>query len=166
MGTENPPAATAAPPFGKGGLGGISPSYKRPESVLVVVYTTADEILVLRRRRPPNFWQSVTGSLLWEETDPLDAARRELCEETGLSDEVEVVACGAINRFPILPPWRHRYAPDVTENVEHVFRVCLPERRPIILNPNEHDEWIWLPRAAAAAKVTSYTNQDAILALP
>ena len=139
---------------------------KRPESVLVVVYTAADEVLVLLRRHPPNFWQSVTGSLRWDETDPLAAAQRELREETGLSDAAEIVACGVINRFPILPAWRHRYAPNVAENVEHVFRVLLPERQPILLNPAEHGEYQWLPRAAAAAKVASWTNRDAILALP
>jgi dATP pyrophosphohydrolase len=79
---------------------------------------------------------------------------------------VEVVDCGATNRFPILPPWRHRYAPAVVENIEHVFRVCLPERWSITLNPAEHGEYQWLPRAAAAAKVASWTNRDAILALP
>ncbi len=160
----NPPQ----PPFAKGGRGdgGSLPRYKRPESVLVVVYTAADEVLVLLRRQPPDFWQSVTGSLRWEETDPLDAARRELREETGLSDEAEVVDCGVINRFPILPAWRQRYAPNVAENVEHVFRVLLPERRPILLNPAEHGEYQWLPRAVAAAKVASWTNRDAILNLP
>lgn len=139
---------------------------KRPESVLVVIYTAMDEVLVLRRRQPANFWQSVTGSLHWEETDPLAAARRELCEETGLGDGVEVVACGTINRFPILPPWRHRYAPDVVENIEHVFRVRLAERPPITLNPTEHSEYRWLIRAVAATQVTSYTNRNAILRLP
>ncbi len=139
---------------------------KRPESVLVVIYTAADEVLVLRRRQPADFWQSVTGSLHWEETDPLAAARRELREETGLGDNVEVVACGTINRFPILPPWRHRYAPDAVENVEHVFRVRLSERPPITLNPAEHSEYRWLVRAVAATQVTSYTNREAILRLP
>jgi len=123
-------------------------------------------VLVLRRRQPANFWQSVTGSLHWEETDPLAAARRELREETGLGDGVEVVACGTINRFPILPPWRHRYAPDVVENIEHVFRVRLAERPPITLNPTEHSEYRWLIRAVAATQVTSYTNRNAILRLP
>lgn len=139
---------------------------KRPESVLVVIYTAMDEVLVLRRRQPADFWQSVTGSLRWEETDPLAAARRELREETGLGDGVEVVDCDTVNRFPILPPWRHRYAPDAVENVEHVFRVRLSERPLITLNPAEHSEYRWLVRAVAATQVTSYTNRDAILRLP
>lgn len=145
---------------------GDSPRYKRPESVLVVVHTVADEILVLRRRQPSDFWQSVTGSLRWEETNPLDAAWRELREETGLGAAVDLIACDATHRFPILPPWRQRYAPEVTENLEHVFRACLPERRPIVLNPAEHSEYAWLPRAMAAARVASWSNRDAILALP
>lgn len=133
---------------------------------MVVVYTMADEVLVLRRYQPLDFWQSVTGSLRWEETDPLETAWRELGEETGLGAGLEIVACNVINRFPILPPWRHRYAPDATENLEHVFRVCLPDCRSIVLSPTEHDQYAWLPRRAAADQVTSWTNRDAILALP
>ena len=134
--------------------------------MLVLVHTSADEVLLMERTAPRGFWQSVTGSLRWNETDPRDAARRELWEETGLGDAVDVVTCGVTNRYPILPAWRHRYAPNVVENVEHVFRVLLPERRPILLNPAEHGEYQWLPRAAAAAKVASWTNRDAILSLP
>ncbi len=140
-------------------------NWKRPESVLVVVYTAADEVLVMRRCQPPDFWQSVTGSLEWTETDPLDAAQRELQEETGLSG-IEIIACDVINRFPILPAWRHRYPPEVVENVERVFRVWLPDRQPIRLNPGEHDQYEWLPRVLAAVQVSSWTNRDAILSLP
>ncbi|MCW8948496.1 MAG: NUDIX domain-containing protein, partial [Sedimenticola sp.] len=41
--------------------------YKRPESVLVVIYTDQGEVLMLNRTRPKGFWQSVTGSLKWGE---------------------------------------------------------------------------------------------------
>ncbi len=149
-----------------GGRGaGQAMRYKRPESVLVVIYTALGEVLVLRRCQPAEFWQSVTGSLRWEETEPLAAARRELYEETGLGDDLAIQTCNVINRFPILPPWQSRYAPDATENVEHVFRVQLACRQPIVLNPAEHNEYQWLPHAAAAAKVTSYINRNAILHL-
>ncbi|MBE2293541.1 MAG: dihydroneopterin triphosphate diphosphatase [Phycisphaerales bacterium] len=141
-------------------------TYKRPESVLVVIYTAADEVLILRRRQPSDFWQSVTGSLRWDEIEPLDAARRELHEETGLGADVEILPCAQVNRFPILPPWKHRYAPDVVENIEHVFRARLPERRSITLHSAEHSEYCWLPRTVAATRVSSYTNRDAILQLP
>ncbi|HXK57741.1 MAG TPA: dihydroneopterin triphosphate diphosphatase, partial [Gammaproteobacteria bacterium] len=35
--------------------------YKRPESILLVVYTQTAEVLMLKRTRPAQFWQSVTG---------------------------------------------------------------------------------------------------------
>ena len=57
--------------------------FRRPESVLVVIYTVRFECLLLERVSPRGFWQSVTGTLHWRET-PADAAAREVREETGL----------------------------------------------------------------------------------
>jgi dATP pyrophosphohydrolase len=137
------------------------PQYKRPESVLVIVYTTAGEVLMLRRVEPPDFWQSVTGSLRWGET-PAAAARRELREETGI--DREPFDCRTSNRFPILPAWRRRYAPDVTTNLEHVFRVECPVRPTVTLNPQEHDSYRWLPCVEEAVMLAaSWTNRDALL---
>jgi dATP pyrophosphohydrolase len=134
--------------------------YKRPESVLVIVCTMQGEALMLRRVDPSDFWQSVTGALCWGETATA-AAKRELGEETGL--DLEPVDCHAAQRFPMLPAWRARYAPDVATNLEHVFRVICPQRSAVTLNPREHSEYRWLPRESAAALASSWTNREALL---
>lgn len=139
--------------------------YKRPESVLVVVYTGAGEVLMLRRTVPEGFWQSVTGSLEWGEA-PRHAAERELYEETGLRSGGRLIDCNTRVRFPIVLAWRSRYAPRVRCNLEHWFRLQLPNRRLIRLDPREHREYRWLPKLRAARLASSWTNRDAILQLP
>lgn len=134
--------------------------YKRPESVLVLAYTRTGEVLLLRRREPADFWQSVTGSLEWGES-PAEAARRELAEESGLSAG-GLSAAGVTRRFPIVPPWRERYAPETDHNTEHWFLLELPAPVPVRLSPREHTEYAWLPAAEAAARVGSWTNREAI----
>ena len=137
--------------------------YKRPESVLVVIYTAVAEVLLMQRCDVPSFWQSVTGSLHENEL-PLDAAKREVWEETGLVITNEhLYNCQHQNRFEIKYPWKARYAPDVTYNTEHVFTLALPTHQPIKLNPTEHSNYCWLPHAKALKRATSYTNRDAIL---
>ena len=136
--------------------------FKRPESVLVVIYTKNAQVLMLERRYPRGFWQSVTGSLLEGEL-AIDAAHRELKEETGLSGEV--VATGIENTFPIAAEWRDRYAPEVAENHETVFSLQVAHAGEAHLNPDEHFAQCWLPRKQAAEKASSWTNRDAILAL-
>ena len=138
--------------------------YKRPESVLVVIHTARGEVLRLLRREPPGFWQSVTGSLVPGEST-LKAALREVREETGLDAGAGLTDSGIINRYPIHPAWRERYAPSVRENTEYVFSLLLPETADIHLSPAEHIEYRWLPREQAADLAASSTDRAAILAL-
>ena len=137
--------------------------YKIPVSVLVVVYTAAREVLLLERSQRPGFWQSVTGSR--ERADePLEAAAaRELREETAIE-----AASGRLERWPvantfeIYAHWRHRFAPGVTRNTEHVFGMALARRLPVELSPEEHVAFVWLPWRVAAQKCFSWSNRDAI----
>ncbi len=135
--------------------------YKRPESVLVVIHTTAGEVLLLERRHPAGYWQSVTGSLRWGETAAA-AAVREVREETGLAVDACLIDCGYRNRFLIEPPWRERYAPDQTSNLEHVFRVEYTHRPAIRRNLSEHVRHGWWPAREARARAQSRTNREAI----
>ena len=59
---------------------------KIPISVLIIVYTKNKNILLLNKKGKDSMWQSITGSLQINEK-PLDAAKRELFEETGIKVE-------------------------------------------------------------------------------
>ncbi len=139
---------------------GSVPVFKRPESVLVVVYTRAGEALLMERREPPGWWQSVTGSLEPDEM-PWQAAVRELREETGLAAD-GLLDLGINQRFTIAPAWRARFAPDVTENLEHAFALRVAAPVEIALDPAEHLRYEWLPLPAAAERASSHTNRAAI----
>ena len=134
--------------------------YKRPESVLIIVYTPDLQCLMLERVEPRGFWQSVTGSLRWDET-PLQAAARELREETGL-ESVGLVDAGIERTFTIMPAWRRRFGPGVAENLEHWFYLVLPEPRDIALSDNEHRAYRWLDLEAAIELASSWTNKEAL----
>lgn len=140
--------------------------YKIPVSVLVVVHTPELKVLLLERADRPGFWQSVTGSR-HEGESLVETAVRELREETGLEAENYVLTdWHKQNRFEIYESWRSRYAPGVTHNLEHVFGVEVPHVLPVKLEPREHLRYEWLAWEAAAQKVFSWTNADAIRELP
>lgn len=140
--------------------------YKQPISTLVVIYTVALEVLLLERADHPGYWQSVTGSRDDDE-DMAQTAAREALEETGLQAErYKLIDWHFQNIYEIYPHWRHRYAPGVTENTEHVFGLELPERQPVILSPREHINYLWLPWREAAEKCFSPSNRAMILQLP
>lgn len=136
--------------------------WKQPVSVLVVIHTADGRALLLERADRPGYWQSVTGSREGDEA-LIDTARREVFEETGLVAEPPALSdWGIDNRYEIYPHWRHRYAPGVTHNHEHVFGLVVPDTVPVRLAPREHLQWRWLPWREAAGLVFSPSNAEAL----
>jgi dATP pyrophosphohydrolase len=139
---------------------------KLPVSVLVVVHTEALEVLLLERASHPGYWQSVTGSLDRPD-EPLErAAAREVLEETGIdAAQGRLERWPVASRFEIYAAWRHRFAPGVTHNTEHLFTLALRRRAPVRIAPAEHISFAWLPWREAALRCFSWSNRDAILML-
>jgi dATP pyrophosphohydrolase len=141
-------------------------TYKVPISVLIVVHTADLHVLMLERADRPGFWQSVTGSQHDGETLE-ETAIRELKEETGIdATRYGLLNWDIQNRYEIYLHWRHRYAPGVTHNTEHVFSVQVPALVEVTIAPREHLAYAWLPWTAAAERAFSYTNAAAIRQLP
>jgi len=116
----------------------------------------------MERADKAGYWQSVTGSLEQGET-PIQAAIREVQEETGLdATYYDFQDWQVSNIYEIYPHWRHRYAPDVSHNTEHLFGLELPSQLPIKLAPDEHLRYEWVDWREAAKRVFSWTNVDAL----
>ena len=142
-------------------------AFKIPESVLVVIHTPRREVRLIERAGNPGFWQSVTGSKDAVDEPLLETAMREVLEETGITAaDAQFRDWGLSNVSEIYPVWRHRYAPGVTHNTEHVFSLCLPQACDVVLNAREHTAWQWLPHHAAADLCFSPSNAEAVLLLP
>jgi dATP pyrophosphohydrolase len=142
---------------------------KIPISVLVVIYKSNRDVLLIERADRIGFWQSVTGSLDALDEDLALAATREVFEETGIVvDQLPANALQNMHQqieYEIYPEWRFRYAPGVTRNIEHWFALQVPEGTEVKLAPREHVAYEWLPYEEAAKKCFSRSNGEAILKL-
>ena len=125
-----------------------------------MIYTAGGEFLLLERRKPPGFWQSVTGSLEWGETADA-AARRELIEETGITQ-------GFLRNlqwtqvYEILPSFGKKYAPGITRNLEHAFALKLMQRVPVTLE-RARARAVSLAGAAEAIELASSSTNRAVI---
>jgi dihydroneopterin triphosphate diphosphatase len=147
-------------------------AYKIPQSVLVVIHTPALDVLLIQRTDAPDFWQSVTGSKDHLRESYRTTAAREVREETGIDCHTGSPLAAQLrdwqleNVYEIYPRWRHRYAPGITRNTEHLFGLTVPADTAVSLNPREHHAWRWLPWREAAEACFSPSNAEAILMLP
>ncbi|MEN9537828.1 MAG: hypothetical protein RLZZ126_63 [Pseudomonadota bacterium] len=154
----------------------MSGRFKIPQSVLVVIHTSALDVLLLRRVDTWGMnavvWQSVTGSKDHPDEAFEHTAVREVLEETGFDCAPSTLLSGHLqdwrleNVYDIYPGGLKRYAPGVTRNQEHLFSLCLPDRADPRLSAREHDAFVWLPWQQAAEQCFSASNAEAILMLP
>jgi dATP pyrophosphohydrolase len=140
-----------------------SVDFKTPISVLVLIHTADLKVLLIERADKAGFWQSVTGSIETEDADLSATAIREVFEETGLiASQYKLEDWQFAQTYEIYEHWRYRYAPGVTQNVEHVFGLELPSIVNVKLAPNEHVAYEWVDWREAAKRVFSWTNVEAL----
>ena len=115
----------------------------RGDQEIVVVVRRGPELLVMRRAPERlGYWSLVSGGLEAEET-PLEAAQRELFEETKLEAKVRPLSIALSYSLLEDPPAiRARYAPGVETVTVHPFVVDAPPKWEPTLDA-EHDLYEW-----------------------
>lgn len=134
----------------------------RPASIrLVKVMLHDGERVLLLHRRPErgNFWQPVTGTIEDGES-PLEAARREVLEETGHDGSLEEI--GLHQTFMIESQFLNSRlgAPVIASEI--AFASPLDGDAAIRMDASEHDEYGWFPFAEAYERIRWTDDREAL----
>ncbi len=136
----------------------------RGDQEIVVVVRRGPEVLVMRRAPERlGYWSLVAGGLEPDET-PLEAAQRELFEETGLEAVVRPLPVALSYSLLDDPPAiRARYGPGIERVTVHAFVADAPVKWEPTLDA-EHDLHEWCDLDEALALLMYDTTKDAVRA--
>ncbi len=136
----------------------------RGDQEVVVVVRRGPEFLVMRRAPERlGYWSLVAGGIEPGET-PVDAAQRELFEETQLESKVRPLPVAlAYSLLDDPPAVRALYAPGIDTVTVHPFVTDAPVRWEPTLDA-EHDAYEWCILAEALELLMYEATKDAVRA--
>ena len=125
-----------------------------------VIVHDGDRVLLLHRRpERGNFWQPITGSIELEES-PLQAARRELSEETGQAGEPEPM--NLRQSFMIDSQFLNAKFDQPVIASEVGFSARMQAESPIVIDPDEHDSFDWFTFERAYETIRWTDDREAL----
>jgi len=136
---------------------------RAPFQVLVYPYriTEAGQIeYALMKRSNEGYWQAIAGGGEDEET-PLDAAKRETNEESGIPPTAEFLQLDTVEPVPVIE-FRdsHIWGDDVYVIPQYCFGVTSQNTQIVI--SREHTEYVWVSHEEARKLVRYDGNRTAL----
>lgn len=127
--------------------------------VKVLVHDGERVLLLHRKAERGNFWQPITGAIE-EGESTLDAARRELREETG--HEAEPSSLDLTQSFMIESHYLQSRHDGPIIASEPAFEIRVDSRLPIRMDALEHDTWGWFTFAEAYERIRWSDDREAL----
>lgn len=137
----------------------LTPRAETLRLVKVLVHDGERVLLLHRRPERGNFWQPITGTIEEGEA-PLDAARRELAEETGQRGEPRSLEM--MQSFMIESEYLESRYPAPIVASEVAYEIALDSRLPIRVDAEEHDAWGWFTFAEAYERIRWTDDREAL----
>jgi len=108
--------------------------HKKIQVIIMQIETVPGEVLLLKtNKKRQGFWQNVTGTVEDGE-EYIDAAKRELMEETGLMAN-QLIPLSSVLQF------KDRFSRDVTEKCY----LALFDKKPTNIQiSHEHEKFLWV----------------------
>jgi lipoyl(octanoyl) transferase len=127
--------------------------------VKVLVHDRERVLLLHRKRERGNYWQPITGSIE-EGESPLQAARRELEEETGHAAEPDPI--DLVQSFMIESQFLATKYPAPIIASEIGYAASLDSKQPVTLDALEHDTYGWFTFAEAYERIRWTDDREAL----
>jgi len=127
--------------------------------VKVLVHDGERVLLLHRKAERGNFWQPITGAIENGEST-LDAARRELREETG--HDADPRSLDLTQSFMIESQYLESRHPAPVIASEPAFEARVDSRLPIRVDTLEHDTWGWFTFAEAYERIRWSDDREAL----
>lgn len=134
-----------------------------PKQVLIIPYRIINKKVeyCIFRRKDIQVWQWISGGVEDIDKDMISAAKREIYEETGILDDVNIIGLEGFTKIPVVNIVKEfKWGEDVFYSEEYSFAVNFEDKK--IKISDEHSEYKWTSYDKAKTLLKYDSNKSAL----